>query len=138
MRVERTVVGQKVDPVKEERARQFRREMTPSERSLWRHLRRNQLAGLHFRRQQIIDGFIVDFYCHAAAVIVELDGGVHLQQEEYDAERDRLLSARGFHILRIANEELENDLPSVLTRIVELCHRAESSSFFPEEECQET
>ncbi|MCD6334861.1 MAG: DUF559 domain-containing protein, partial [Candidatus Latescibacteria bacterium] len=72
-----------------------------------------------FRRQQIIDGFIVDFYCHPAGLVVEVDGEIHKQQAAYDAERDRILSARGLRIVRIGNEEVNRDISGVLTRIAE-------------------
>ena len=111
------VVGQKVSAAKVEAAKQLRRHATPEENLLWQQLRRNQLNGLHFRRQQIIAGFIVDFYCHAAGLIVELDGPVHDQQIEYDQERDRVLAARGLRILRVKNEDIRCDLPGVLARI---------------------
>ena len=84
---------------------------------LWQALRASRLRGLHFRRQQIIDGFIVDFYCHAAGLVVEIDGPVHQQQAEYDAERDLILSRRALRILRLRNDEVIDDLPSVLARI---------------------
>ncbi len=71
------VIGQKVSPSKVERTKEFRRQMTPEEKILWQRLRANRLNGLHFRRQQIIDGFIVDFYCHSAGVVVEVDGEIH-------------------------------------------------------------
>lgn len=58
-------------------ARRMRREMTPGEWCLWQRLRANRFCGLHFRRQQVIDGFIADFYCHAARLVVEADGDVH-------------------------------------------------------------
>ncbi len=74
------VIGQGVQLAKVERARQLRREPTREEALLWERLRRNQLDGLHFRRQQIIDGFIVDFYCHAAGLVVEVDGPIHTRQ----------------------------------------------------------
>ncbi|MDH7486387.1 MAG: DUF559 domain-containing protein [Anaerolineae bacterium] len=115
------VIGQKVDAAKVQRAKELRRQMTKEERLLWQHLRANRLHGFHFRRQQIINGFIVDFYCHAAGLVVELDGEVHQQQVEYDTERDRILSARGLRILRFRNEEIRRDLPGVLTRIAEAC-----------------
>ena len=118
------VIGQRVDPVKIQRAKELRRQMTPEERMLWQHLRANRLNGVHFRRQQIIDGFIVDFYCHAASLVVELDGGIHQQQIEYDTERDQVLSARGLKILRIRNEEIKRDLAGVLTRIAAECEQA--------------
>ena len=91
--------------------------MTPAERVLWRVLRGRQLDGLRFRRQQIIDGYIVDFYCHASGLVVELDGPIHLAQAEYDRERDLALAARGLRVLRFPNEEVIQDLPVVLDRI---------------------
>ena len=113
----RIVVGQHVTEEKAARARQFRREMTEAERMLWAALRKNQLAGLHFRRQQIIDGFIVDFYCHAAGLVIEVDGSVHATQAAYDAERDRILAARGLRVLRVSNAEVLQDCPAVLAQI---------------------
>ena len=68
------VIGQKVSPEKVARAEELRQDMTPTEKILWAQLRTNRLDGLHFRRQQVIAGFIVDFYCHAAGLAVELDG----------------------------------------------------------------
>jgi very-short-patch-repair endonuclease len=95
------------DPVKTERAKELRRRMTRAERMLWHQL----------RRQQPIAGFIADFYCHAARLIIEVDGGIHRRQGAYDADRDRVLSARGLRILRFTNDQIERDLPAVLTRI---------------------
>jgi len=115
------VIGQKVDPAKVQQAKELRRHMTKEERILWQRLRGNRLRGLHFRRQQIIDGCIVDFYCHAAGLVVEVDGEVHQQQAAYDAERDRILSARGLRIVRVRNEEVRQDLSGVLSRIGAVC-----------------
>ncbi len=108
---------------KQARARQLRQEMTPAESRLWQRLRHNRLDGLHFRRQQVIDGFIADFYCHAAGLIIEVDGDVHANQSDYDALRDSLLAARGFHILRIPNIRIEQELETVLTEIQSLAKR---------------
>jgi len=58
--------------------------MTPAEEILWQELRGNKI-GVHFRRQQIIAGFIVDYYCHKAALVVEVDGDIHDLQQEEDA-----------------------------------------------------
>ena len=99
-------------------AGQMRREMTPGERLLWQRLRANRLGGLHFRRQQIIDGFIADFFCHAARLVVEVDGGIHAERQEYDAERDRLFAARGLCVLRITNSDLKGDLEGALRTIL--------------------
>jgi len=79
------------------------------------------LHGLHFRRQQIIDGFIVDFYCHAAKLVIEVDGKIHEQQAEYDVERDKVLSTRGLRLLRIKNEEVRQKLDQVLKLIYQVC-----------------
>ena len=112
------VIGQKVSAAKVEATKQLRRHMTPEESLLWQQLRRNQLNGLHFRRQQIIEGFIVDFYCHAAGLIVEIDGPAHDRQIEHDEERDRVLAARGLCILRVKNKDIQCDLSGVLARIL--------------------
>ena len=115
------VRGQRVESEKLKRAKALRREMTPQEALLWARLRRNGLNGLHFRRQQVIDGFIVDFYCHQAALVLELDGPIHLQQAEYDTERSRWLEARGLRVLRFLNAEIDSDLEAVLARIAVVC-----------------
>ncbi len=112
------VTGQKVDKEKGQRAKDLRREMTEEERLLWEHLRANRLKGFHFRRQQIIDGFIVDFYCHKARLVVEVDGPIHEGQADYDKERDRVLSFRGLHILRIQNEDIREEPSKVVSLIV--------------------
>ena len=104
---------------KRELAYKMRREMTPAEAVLWQRLRANRLDRLHFRRQQIIDGFIVDFYCHAAGLVIEVDGGPHEETAEYDAERDRILSARGLTVLRLPNERVLKDLGAVVREIRE-------------------
>jgi very-short-patch-repair endonuclease len=117
------VLGQKTSAAKVQAAKQLRHHMTPEEDILWQQLRRNQLNGLHFRRQQIIEGFIVDLYCHAAGLIVEVDGPVHDEQVEYDEERDRILAARGLRILRIKNAEIRSNLKNVLARILAACRK---------------
>ena len=112
--------------VKRNRARELRHSMTPEESILWRHLRAHRSDALHVRRQHVIRGFIVDFYCHAARLIIEVDGAIHDQQREADAERDTILSASGYRILRITNDEVNGDLDGVLQRIYELCSSTES------------
>jgi len=82
MPIKNIIPGQTVAKEKLQRAKELRRDMTPAEKILWGKLRGNKL-GVHFRRQQIIAGFIVDFYCHKAALVIEVDGDIHdLQQEE--------------------------------------------------------
>ncbi|BBD58098.1 hypothetical protein NIES2109_08670 [Nostoc sp. HK-01] len=115
------VIGQTINLDKMQRTKELRRQMTPEEKILWQHLRGNRLNGLHFRRQQIIDGFIADFYCHAARLVIEVDGKIHEQQAEYDVERDKVLLARGLRLLRIRNEEVEQQLDRVLMLISQAC-----------------
>jgi very-short-patch-repair endonuclease len=119
MPVRNIVIGQKITSEKHQRAKELRQNMTPEEMLLWRALRTNKLAGWHFRRQQVIDGFIVDFYCHAASLIIEVDGGIHDMQKEQDAVRDAHFVSRGFRILRVTNEEVIHDIDGVLRRILE-------------------
>jgi very-short-patch-repair endonuclease len=104
------VRGQKIDSAKAERAKQLRRESTLEERLLWDALRRTAIKGRHFRRQQLIAGFVVDFYCHSAALAVEIDGSSHRGREKYDAERDRILNEHGIRVLRISAEDIVRDL----------------------------
>ncbi|MFN6565968.1 endonuclease domain-containing protein [Dendronalium sp. ChiSLP03b] len=115
------VIGQKLNPIKVQRAKELRRQMTPEEKILWQHLRANRLNGLHFRCQQIIDGFVADFYCHAARLVIEVDGKIHEQQVEYDAECDKVLTGRGLHLLRIKNEQVRQELDQVLILISQAC-----------------
>ena len=117
------IVGRPVRHIKQERARTFRRYMTPEEALLWQRLRAKHMDGLRWRRQQVIDGFIVDFYCHAAGVAVELDGGIHLHQADYDRARDEVLARSGLLILRFSNTEVNGHLGDVLARIRAACQR---------------
>lgn len=117
MPVRFTVIGNRPAPEKIEAARRMRLEPTAAEKALWRSLRTNRLDGWHFRRQQVIAGYIVDFYCHAAALIIEIDGDVHLSQVEYDQERDAALTALGFRVLRFTNQEVLEKHEEVLEAI---------------------
>jgi very-short-patch-repair endonuclease len=99
-----------------ERARQLRRAQTPAESRLWAVLRR-EWQGSHFRRQQVVEGFIVDFYCHEAALVVELDGAIHRQQSDEDAHRDAVLMGWGYTVIRLTNEDVTDHLPDALARI---------------------
>lgn len=115
------IIGQNISKQKLELAKQLRKNMTPAEKLLWQHLRNNRLNGLKFRRQQIIDGFIVDFYCHFAQLVVEVDGEIHQQQIEYDRERDEVLKKRGLRLLRLKNEDVINNIEGVLQMILACC-----------------
>jgi very-short-patch-repair endonuclease len=111
------VIGQKVSAAMVQLARQLRAQMTEEEKILWEHLRANRLHGFHFRRQQIVGKYVVDFYCHGAALVVEVDGGFHAQQVEQDTRREEDLVALDLLILRFKNAEIRRDLPNVLERV---------------------
>ena len=123
MPVKNIVRGQSVSFEMLERAKKLRREMTPAEKILWKELRTNKLNGLHFRRQQIVHGYFADFYCHQHELIVELDGGIHELQKEYDAEREEYLIAIGFRVIRFTNEDITRNLKGALQKIVDACKK---------------
>jgi len=102
--------------------------MTAEESILWQQLRKNHLNGYHFRRQQVIEGFVVDFYCHAIGLIVELDGESHLSTVEYDRVRDTFLSSLGLRVLRFANAEVNENLTAVLSIIASAVSHSQARS----------
>jgi very-short-patch-repair endonuclease len=122
------VSGRRVRGDKAERAKQLRRTMTTAERILWQSLRDNQVMGLHFRRQQVISGFIVDFYCHAARLVVELDGAVHHETGAYDSARDEVIEAQGLLVLRFTNDQVMTARTAVLAQIANTCAQRQSAS----------
>jgi very-short-patch-repair endonuclease len=99
------------------RARELRRNATDSERLLWKHLRGRRLAGYKFRRQVVFEPYIVDFVCLEAKLIVEADGGQHLEQMEYDAKRTGVLQSIGYEVMRFWNNEILGDINAVLEQI---------------------
>lgn len=78
------------------------------------------MHGLKFRRQQVIEGFIADFYCNELRLIVEVDGGIHETQKDYDKLRDWIISRNDITVLRFSNEEVVNQFDIVAKRIGEL------------------
>ena len=115
-------------------ARSLRRNATNAERRLWQGLRRKQIADFRFRRQVILGGFIADFACLDARLVVEVDGATHSTDAEIarDAARSAALSAQGFAILRFTNDEVFHNLDGVLetvrARLMELRPRVEESA----------
>jgi len=118
MAKEGVVTGQKVSREKLNLAKELRRSQTPAERRLWKALRANRLGGWHFRRQQIIDGFIVDFYCHKASLVIEVDGPIHESQKQEDEARAEILEAKGLKVIRFTNREVMNHMDKVMNTIL--------------------
>ena len=98
-------------------ARNLRRRPTPAEDILWERLRGSRFRGSKFRRQVPFDRFVVDFYCHAAKLVIELDGKQHEWFSDYDAGRTEVLERLGVRVIRFTNAEVCDDRDSVLGRI---------------------
>jgi len=103
--------------IKIQLAREFRKNSTKSEKIMWERLRRNSFLGLNFRRQHIIKGFIVDFYCHKLRLVIEIDGGIHREQLKEDIERQKIIEDENINFFRIESKEIENNLNQVLNRL---------------------
>lgn len=95
-------------------AQELRRNLTPAEVKLRAHLRAHRMADVHFRTQHAIGNYIVDFCAPRRKLIIELDGSQHLEQEEYDAERTEFLKSKGYKVLRFWNNDVMNNIESVL------------------------
>ena len=104
-------------------ARELRNNSTDTERLLWRYLKNRQVVGVKFRRQQPIEAYIVDFVSFDKRIVIELDGGQHAENEEYDGQRDACLYANGFVVLRFWNNEIIENIEGVLEVIRDQCLR---------------
>ena len=109
----------KVPPRLRSNARALRRNSTDAERILWSELRDHRLNGAGFRRPVPIDKYITDFMCHAAKLVIELDGGQHFSDrgEQADAARSAVIEAKGFQVLRFSNHDVMTNRAGVLETI---------------------
>jgi very-short-patch-repair endonuclease len=101
------------------RAKELHRNKTEAENKLWSHLRAHRMGDVHFRNQHAIGKYIVDFCAPRQKLIIELDGSQHLDQQEYDTERDNFLQSKGYRVLRLWNNDVMNNIDSVLRVIYE-------------------
>ena len=110
------------------RARALRANSTDVERLMWAALRGNRMKGASFRRQAPIGPYIVDFVCHAASLVIELDGGQHFEsrQEQRDAQRDAFLANGGNRVLRFSNYDVMTNRVGVLETITAAIEHAPS------------
>ena len=117
-------------PQLKERRRQLRNSLTPAEALLWKNLQRSQVGCRKFRRQHSVGSYVVDFYCPACRLAVELDGQGHFDstRSEYDVKRMRFLEQKGICVLRFENRQVQvfESLGEVLTAIQ--VHLKDSSS----------
>ena len=98
-------------------AKQLRQQPIDAERWLWRYLRAHRMAGYKFRRQVVIEPYIVDFICLEERLIVEADGGQHLEQMEEDLMRTSFLESLDYRVIRFWNYEILRDTETVLEHI---------------------
>jgi very-short-patch-repair endonuclease len=108
-----------VAPKLRSRARSLRRDSTDAERAIWNELRAHRMNGASFRRQTPIGPYVVDFVCHAANLVVELNGGQHFEPEHMkrDARRDAFLVSKGLRVLRFNNHDVMTSRQGVLETV---------------------
>src|SRR5258706_12057686 len=114
-------------------AKRLRANTTPHERTLWRALKELPIDGTHFRRQAPIGPYVVDFFCPAKRLIIELDGGHHNDDEtaKRDLERQLWLEQEGYRVVRFWNSEISGDLTAVLERIYVELHGSREAEVAP-------
>ena len=95
-------------------SKELRQNMTDAELKLWSRLRAHRMEDVHFRRQHAIGRYVVDFCSIREKLIIEVDGGQHVDQADYDAERTAYLESQGFRVIRFWNHEVMDDLDAVL------------------------
>ena len=108
----------RIRPQQSQTAANLRSNATRPEQALWYRLRRSRLAGLKFRRQHVVGPYIVDFYCPARRLAVEVDGESHVGRGEEDAERDAFLRSQGMTVLHVTNDDVLHDLNAVCEAIL--------------------
>ncbi len=99
-------------------AKAMRANPTEAEQRLWYRLRAHRLGGIKFKRQKPIGPYIVDFACVERRLVIEIDGGQHMEQTDYDRERDRFLASLGYRVLRFWNNQVLQETEEVLLVIV--------------------
>jgi very-short-patch-repair endonuclease len=95
----------------------LRHNQTEEESRLWTFLRSHRLRNVHFRRQHAIGSYIVDFCAPRLKLVIEVDGGQHVDQEEYDIERTGYLESKGYRVLRFWNNEVRSNIEEILDQI---------------------
>ena len=121
----------RISTTAKQRTRQLRREMSEAERQLWRHLRGRQMGGCKFRRQYPLGHYVVDFVCLEARLIIEVDGGQHADQVDYDQWRTEWLEQQGFQVLRFWNHEVLNHIEGVKAAIWQVLYLEAQPPFQP-------
>ena len=120
------------DPQLKQWSRELRRPKNMAEAMLWRELRGRKLSHFKFRRQHVLGPYIVDFYCAAAQLVVELDGETHRTKQVYDRQRQAWLEGQGLSVIRCPNEDVYENLDGLMEVIWQVCReRAKTKSPSP-------
>jgi len=98
-------------------ARKLRRTTTFSEVLFWMHVNKKKFYGIDFDRQKVIGSYIVDFYVERLGLVIEIDGGIHKFQEEYDENRIMYLELLGLVVYQIGDEEIRFSIETVLVNL---------------------
>ena len=109
------------DASQKEQRKALRNNMTPAEALLWRSLRGSRAGGWKWRRQQGIGPFVLDFYCPALRLCIELDGSAHDYTYEYDEQRTAYLNAQDIRVVRFTNDQVFNSYEGVVAEIIRIC-----------------
>ena len=123
-----------------ELSRALRKRSTRAEKALWMYLRNRRFLGLKFHRQHPIQlpvngtrrYCIADFYCHALKLVIEVDGGIHATQQEYDALRTERLNGLGIHVMRFSNKEVIQHSDLVLSQLRHYASHVQQQSHPPD------
>ena len=99
-------------------ARNLRHKQTDAERNMWSRLRRSQLNGVKFRRQQPVGDYIVDFISFEKRLIIEIDGGQHNESTKNDNVRMEYLESQGYRVIRFWNTDIMQDIEGVMDKIL--------------------
>jgi len=112
-------------------ARKLRTEQTDAERKLWRVLRSRQFEGVKFKRQVPFPPYIVDFYCDAARLVIEVDGGQHEIHTVEDESRTRFLERRSLNVIRFTNLDVLMNLEGVTETILQKLNCGDAGAIPP-------
>lgn len=119
MGVESLINQKRIKPITTQNARSLRRNLTLPETKLWQAIRDRQMSDVRFRRQHPIGKYIADFAAHDKKLVIELDGGQHQDQTDYDQARTMYLQSQGWRVLRFWNNDVLDNLDGVMATVIQ-------------------
>jgi len=115
--------------VKKQFARTLRKKQTQAEKVIWELLRDRKFKGFKFRRQHVVEGFVLDFYCHELRLGLEVDGSIHLNRKDYDELRQEVIESEDIKVIRIRNKDITGDTKkAVLGKIDKMINKSSRPS----------